>query len=63
VKIPANHFLDFCHVALCDPTQRRKQFEDSIVSKTLTDKFAIAPVCDKSGAPHLLEMLRGINDR
>ena len=63
VEIAAHHALDLGHVALGDPAQRRQQFENGVVGQPVVDELSVAPVCHQAGAPHLLEMLRGVGDR
>ena len=63
VEIAAHEPLDFGQIALGDLAQRCQQVEDSVIGKPIINEFAVAPGCHKAGAPHVLEMLRGIGNR
>jgi hypothetical protein len=63
IEIVAHQPLDLGHVPLSDPAQRRQQIENGVVGKPVIDEFTVVPVCHHAGAPHVLEMLRGVRDR
>ena len=43
--------------------QGRQQVEDRVIRQPVEHELAVAPGRDQSGAPQVLEMLRGVGDR
>ena len=60
IEIAANYLLHFSDIPLGDPAQRGQQVENAVVGKLAVDELPIASACYETGAPQVLEMLRGV---
>ena len=46
-----------------DAPQRREEIQHGIVGQPIEDELAVTPRRDQPGAPHVLQVLRGVGDR
>ena len=61
-KISAHDLAYFGDIPFRDMAQGREQGEDGFIAEEIENEFSIPPGGDKTGAPQVLQVLRGIGD-